>query len=386
MTDASLFNEWAQLQKMGGRLAWDGAAGEPIDKGYEGLVAAANSLVSSARGALPRLPKIHFDIFDCALPNAVAFLFKDRYFVGMTVGLRYLIESIIYRMLSDPRAFPNIGDPSKESEPQPLPYYRPDVLDMINVGAIRLPKSQRRFDFAAFLIQKAVMFLVAHEITHIAHGHLAYLQSTSGTGTIAEFGFQARSEAELIENQALELDADAQATSSGIDSIIVAHTYPNTFKPSWSPGPVSVQFDLFAWAFAANSLFRILGEIPFSPLELPKESYPPNPMRRMFLIHCAWVHFFQAANLVESEKPRRDSFLDSLRRGSGCVQDVFGILLNTPSSLKILETAYQSESIQHLNRVLKYWNDPLRRRLVPHSFDELSIYDDELAERLAAAG
>jgi hypothetical protein len=253
MSDESLFNEWAQLQGMGSRLAWDGAAGEPVDKGYEGLVAAANSLVSSAQGALPRLPKIHFDIFDCARPNAIAFLFKDRYFIGMTVGLRYLIESVIYRMLSDPRTFPNIGDSSQETEPQPLPYYRPDVMDMISLGALRLPKSQARFDFAAFLIQKAVMFLIAHEITHIAHGHLAYLQSISGKGTITEFRFQAMSEADLIENQALELDADGQATSSGIDSIIVAHTYPKTFTPSWSPGPVSVQFDLFAWAFAANS-------------------------------------------------------------------------------------------------------------------------------------
>ncbi len=87
----------------------------PVKAGYDAVAERARDLIACARRAVDGLPPIHFDFILNPTINAVAFRASNRYFIGINTGTLFMLRMVISRMLSDPRAFPSIGDPSRKS-------------------------------------------------------------------------------------------------------------------------------------------------------------------------------------------------------------------------------------------------------------------------------
>ena len=180
MSDADIFHRAVILD--GGRLKRNWPPGSPPEQVYGSLANWAESLISSARELVPGLPHIHFDFILDGKPNACAFKAEGRYFIGITTGIRYLLELVFYRILSDSRLLPFIGNPSAEADDlPPLTGYAAHAQEMYETGMRpNRPKTDPRWSYAIHLLRQAIFFLVGHEIAHISHGHVDYMESKTG--------------------------------------------------------------------------------------------------------------------------------------------------------------------------------------------------------------
>ena len=159
--------------------------------------------------------------------------FKDegRYFIGVTTGLRFMVNFVFFRMLSDARMFSNIGNSAVEqSSFPPLSDYTTDAEEMSQKGVhTGPPKDAVRFAYAVDLLTSAMFFVIGHELAHITRGHVDYLNSQTGTPIISECNepnkevlgaaWNLPTEQEKAERQAIEMDADKRSVLSSIASV-----------------------------------------------------------------------------------------------------------------------------------------------------------------------
>lgn len=95
------------------------------------------------------------------------------------------------------------------------------------------------------VFQAALVYILGHEIAHVSHGHLEFLQSS----TFAEFSLTDEDRALTL--QTLEMDADASATSSVYDvfeHLMKMDTFDNAAN---KPAPMLLRKHYVAGAFFA---------------------------------------------------------------------------------------------------------------------------------------
>lgn len=142
--------------------------------------------------------------------NAYAFTRQGRYFIGFFVGTMYLLNTMFSRMLSDRRILPTVGNIQLEAEnPQSLQGLPLDAKEACASGFYPSePQCPVRSWWKGRLTLIAFFFLVKHEITHIADGHVDYWSKRHGTPFLGELGRTGPSESDVLTRQSLEVMAD----------------------------------------------------------------------------------------------------------------------------------------------------------------------------------
>jgi hypothetical protein len=133
-------------------------------------------------------PPFHFDYIDSTIPNALAFLYKDFAFVGVTLSLVVeLFETCVQLSRAE-----KVG---------------------ILLGTVPAPEKQHRILKLCHDIQ--LSFVFAHEYTHIVHGHMLPAKPDSAFADEVGAGDEGS-----IELQAHEIDADAYATFLVVNGLL----------------------------------------------------------------------------------------------------------------------------------------------------------------------
>jgi hypothetical protein len=364
MNDAEIFDDW--MSRHGGRFKREKLPEPRMKEHYRQIEEWAQTLISSARGAVPGLPGIHFDFVLNSEPNAFAFRSRGRYFIGITTGIRYLLELVMFRMLSDSRLLEMIGEPSGEADDlPPLSGYVPRAEDMYRAAVYPIqPRTRARWSYATHLVQQAILFLVGHEIAHISLGHVDFLASKSGSPFIAEVGWIDTDQEGQIERQTLEWQADLRSLASGMASIKLTYESHNLDIPGWAKSPQAPGLLIFHWAFAVNSLFRLLGDGRFNPTNLAGESYPPTPMRRAMLMTevYGWV-------MENWKQVPKKAVVAAIRLALQQTEAAFLTILGENATLGGLPEAFSHESRDHHKRLVKYWLNGLSDRVAPFSYE-----------------
>ena len=358
--DAEIFRR--ETAALGGPIPRDSLPA-PVKAAYDEVAERAEDLIACARGALDRLPPIHFDFIHNAAINAVAFRADGRYFIGINTGTLFMLRMVIGRMLADPRAFPSIGDPSEEvGDLKPMQDYRPNADAILRTNRLLKPRNAIRRAYADALEEQALMFFIGHEIAHISRGHVDYLLETRRTPQLSEFG--AKDETLRLERQSLELDADRCSVQSRIGSLWVTQQQPNYTGPPWAPGDNGPRHLMRLWSVALSILFQLFGDVRFSGSELSEANYPPLPIRwlqvemyGLWLIDTKWDAGLKAVAI------------DAINQGRDEAADAFSTILGQTVTLDGFVQATTPSAKDHAMRLHEYWESTL---------DELRSYSYEL--------
>ena len=176
-------------------------------------------------------PYIYFNYIDNADLNAQVKKINDEtYLIGINAGTIFILHDLFNRILSNPNILKTIGDPTLETQVNPtLRNYYNDANLLVSCGdpnydshKMIIPEDKSRILYANHLIEITIDFLIAHELTHIANGHIAYAEA-KGINIHEERNIQTNKEVDILTIQTLEMDADAMAISKGLSNAIKRH-------------------------------------------------------------------------------------------------------------------------------------------------------------------
>ncbi len=353
MTNAEIFHQAATRHGCGPRLAREKHAGTPAGEGYAYVAQQAETLITSARQFLPRLPQIHFDFVWNGAVNAFAFKDNGQYFIAVTSGAIVLLHIVLNRILADSRLLPHVGDSGSEvSDLPPLVGLIPDAQRMYEAGTLTPigPRTKARAAYANHIFSEATLFLIGHEIAHITHGHVDYLDSKTANPILPEIGWSLTSPVGSIERQALEADADTRSMYSRLESARLTLIKPGQQAPTWSSALLGVKDVLFDAVFSVNVLFRIFGDTRFAGTDLSTASYPPFPIRRAALgAYSAW--YSQSAWGPE----HMDATTVAIRYATLGADSVFATITGDSPSQEGIKEGISREGMEHYKLLQDCW-------------------------------
>ncbi len=145
--------------------------------------------------------------------NALAMpKFNGTHFIVINIGVVPILQSLYGQLMSSPTFRPDIGNIAIEI-PQEKIKIRNDISGVVALGPKDGPKCPIRRAFASMLASEASKFLLLHEFTHIAHGHVSPntpLVEIAGESDLAD----------NIQSHTLEMDADAGAVVKSFNELI----------------------------------------------------------------------------------------------------------------------------------------------------------------------
>jgi hypothetical protein len=375
MTDAEVFDQFVTTHGMGTRFEPKVRMTlEHWNRTYGHIHRYAEHLIGSARTLIPNLPPIYFDFIYNPKVNACAFKDKGRYFIGITTGLRFMVEFLFFRMLTDARMFTTIGNPAaEESSFPPVANYSTDAEDIsrrkLYTGP---PKDAVRFAYAVDLLTSAMFFVIGHELAHITRGHVDYLNSQTGTPIISECdepnagvlgaAWNLPTEQEKAERQAIEMDADRRSMFSSMAS--VKNKYEAPEGAAMLNGRNTIECLLFDWSVAVNTFFRLFGDLRATHRHVEQGYYPPIPIRRYMavrLAHAAVVDIWKAPIATEESKRL-------LMAGAEYPEAMFQILTGQPSGSGLTD-AFSKDGHEYVIKLFRYWGETLGAKIQKHAFE-----------------
>lgn len=346
----------------GGIFRWEEAP-EPARTVYKIVLERASDLVASVRSALPLLPEIEIHFVRSPRINAAAYLYNGSFYIGLTTGIVVMTRFFFGQMLAEPTLFPNIGNSNLEhAEGDRLRGYIPDAEELVLQRIIPVaPLCPTRRDYADFLWDQSMMFLVGHEIAHIAHGHLGYYVNKTGVNSMVELGAIGHQVGEL-DRQSIEMDADRRSAFSRFDSGKIS-LESDMRRPNWYRTEGDKEQWLFDSAVSTNVLFRLLGDSHFNHARLSEIPYPPLPLRRIMLeMVTAYVAIETWPELT------RDQIADALVSARDATENAFALLTNQDPDFEGLREALGPVGMSHYDSLQTHWNEQVLPRVRPHAY------------------
>lgn len=344
----------------------------------------ARGFLQSAATALPEMPPIYFDFIDDWEFNARTIPYDGRYFIGVTRGAVATLGVLFDRMLADPQVLPFIRDPEEEVADLPLlPDIGTDFIQSVaSVPTFPRPRSPARRGTARRLAELALDFLTAHEFTHIANGHLDYLQTTQGSLAIDEVSGAtgaSRNSESALSNQNMEMDADVAA---------VYLTLVNEWSrvtgllpipgPEWDyiysrPGIVTLQ-----WSWAVGSLFRLFGDARLSEGGATLELHPRPRLRSVMIQQAAErVPIPEGLDTHPAFQGHgEDHKIPTIIAGHRDVEKIFSQLTGQPAATEGIDDAWGEVGKSQMNRLQDHWRTKLKEELLEFAYQPLSDYGD----------
>lgn len=360
MNDIDIFN--TVTASIGGRFPLE-IIPDQIKKVYDEVAERANDLINVARKHVPNLPPIYFDFIHNSSINAVAFKAAGRYFIGINTGTIFMLRSVIGRILSDARMFRRIGNPDKElNDLEPLLDYSVNADDLAKKMPIMTPRDPIRTSYAWFLQDQAIMFLVGHEIAHITRGHVDYLANKKNIITKEVDENLVGDNKEIIQRQAIEIDADGRSIISRIDSLRITFEDAEIGPPPWAGNTKSAGQIIQDWAVSVNIIFNLFGSNRFTFSELKGTNHPP------LLLRQAMCNAKSATEIVQIWDKRLESVvMNSLNGARDETNEAFRILLGhtlVPAS-ETIKVNFKDHALQLLDE----WNSHMRFEMKGFSYE-----------------
>ena len=180
---------------------------------------------------------------------------------------------------------------------------------------------------------------------------------------IDEMGWVPFDSEKMLERQSIEADADRRSTFSRIASIELQHLNHSKEIPAWANSVESPKKLLFDWTLAVNILFRLFGDIRFSPKQLLHEFYPPLPLRRMMVSGATLACASSWDAITE------DDSAFAVRTAVKYCEYAFATILGENPSMEGVRNANSLECREHNRLLVKFWYETMRDRIVKHSYE-----------------
>jgi hypothetical protein len=227
---------------------------------------------------------INPNFIDAPSCNAEADVYKSMGMIGLYKGLVLLPIDLFLRMFSHPDFLRSEGNPRNElrsaqhsdgviNDYDALIEKRKRGRRPLHPIAPRDPTRRRLAGVCADIVWR---FIAWHEMVHILHGHVGYLNhkysrrfSAKAARTITVPPLSP----EDLDFQAIELWADSYGAMASLRNLLTV--------PDSAGAYAAITNDrqrLFLWSLSLFTLFRLLG-FEIDPLNLRNSNYPPNPVR-----------------------------------------------------------------------------------------------------------
>jgi hypothetical protein len=235
---------------------------------------------------------IEVGFFDHLQFNAFAWT-GERDLIALSGVVPITLMRIFNYLLAHPDVLPWIGSPQageqefKKHEVLKLNHF----MDFTNLSNDPVIKDSERFRASRWLYERAIDFIVYHELGHIWNGHTRYLKSAYGFASIDELSLTDGVGPVQLDRQTLEMDADGFAVYELLrrnyesDKWCDANLEEMTFK-----GSTPVVLALLA-PYVVFRLFHDMSSLE----EAQKFVHPPAPLRMRMMIGYA-------ANLIHGGK------------------------------------------------------------------------------------
>ena len=218
--------------------------------------------------------ELYLDFTDDGTCNAVAGIHDLLGLIAVSKGAIMLPLEMFFNIFSHPAILPGVGH-NKDERIGPrhreglLTDY--DALCSMRVKAGRSvwpkkPIDPVRTESAQLCSEIIWSFIVMHEIVHIVHGHVGYLNTPTRASRTS---------------QMIPVDLEMQAIEVWADSMAISVTLRGLLTKSWESVLWNVfrspEQKIFIWSFAIYTLFRIWG-MEIDPANLHGD-HPPIALR-----------------------------------------------------------------------------------------------------------
>lgn len=319
------------------------------------------------------IPNIYFDYIDNAYFNAVASISSEGiYLIGLNVGSVIIIYDLFFRMLANPNILQHIGMSSLEKNVQPTirNYYTDANLMLIygdfdyNKYQMAIPLDKVRQIYARHLVDIAIDFLVAHELTHIINGHIDYLNEKSDISEYEERIF-VYNENDVLTRQTLEMDADSLAVSKGLANAIRRHLGEQKVSEDRKPFYSSFNDTVFNWGLAVLSMIRVWVECNVYKTVNSKILTHPHPRLRQVMILATVHEYLLNYYPVQYKDFEKEIFGEIIKTVELTYNSVTGKNIDKDEFLRAIKSGEE-----YVPKVLQHWEN-IRKDLLKNSYVEL---------------
>ncbi|WP_035052796.1 hypothetical protein [Carnobacterium pleistocenium] len=331
-TTKELFNEYLDGNSFNGEL-------DEFEKYMMGVV--KDSYEVMLQESPESYPEVYLGIVNDYTFNAIAFKYKNNYFIGLNIGLIRIVKNFYNYLFSRNDVFKEI-DTSEEQNPDidinlsELDNYIDTIGDLFNNYDFEsvYPKSKERKNNAKHFAANAVSYLFFHEYGHIVHGHLDYSIKTNKNFVF--FESNSKNEGNLI-SQCLEMDADSFAATKTI-SLIKDPEF-------WSGSALTT-------GFSSVFMFQLLSTKIDNLNELSNYSHPIPAIRQMIYLNMVYAFFYQFSE--KSAEEIAFKVVDVVLKEHKIVfMDVLGL---EKESLAIVNSVNEKVN-QHFKIIMNTWNE-----------------------------
>lgn len=199
-------------------------------------------------------PPFHFDYVAANVPNAIAFRCDDYSFIGVTIPLVSLLDETCHRLSTSPQVAISLGA-------------RPELAEPI----------------ASILFASQLTFVVAHEYTHIVHGHCPAMQ--------AEVMFPNEikdTDVGNLASQAHETDADSYAVYHVLQHLFNNERRPHTvglLEIDEKSTDVQDAILLASFVIAVGGFLYVRPPVAIDAIRVYKLTHPPQAVRMNLVMH-----------------------------------------------------------------------------------------------------
>lgn len=373
MDDTAHFDTILRDNELGPRF--DGSRTPTHAAEVERFTQRARDIIASAVPKFAGLSGIFVAVIEDPEFNAWATRVKDvdedryKYFIGIHGGLLTIVNFVVNRMLADPRTFPNIGEPKGERDNLPLfSKLTPNAIDC-NLCSVR-PQNWRRELYAVHLSHLVFDFIVAHEVTHIGNGHVAYTDAEYGLPFMRERRWLEGTPEGNLESLTMEMDADFKAAELAVLNVRRLVGMRAQLPKEWADyysDPARAMFD-FAAAISIQS--RMFGDTRLALTSLAIEDHPPDSWRQLMVLNVMGNY----AEQIWGEAIGA-SIMASINRAITEVEEAIERLTGRPQQVQGMHDVWHGEGWDYAAALTGCWNNTLRAKLAKYAFVELpSIY------------
>ena len=369
MDGPSLFDEYVGNNELGPRVI-SSALPPPIAKEYDRYLRRVRSFVDSAKARLPRLTPVYADFVQHPEFNAHAVAAGGMHLIVIFDGIPVVTTAVIRRMLADRRLFCHAGDAELESDGLPE-YIRitPNASELMRTVTAVSPKDTRRLLYCYQLQNAAFDFLAAHELTHIAHGHVNTSASV-GSALLGEMNWLETTPEGNLESQTMEMDADFNAAK-----LLMQHIDGLWQQHETLPAPMNeYYFDrskaVYDAAAAISIIFRLFGDKTFSGVDLDRRQHPPMGWRQMWIMNTlgSYVEHLWGEGMMQPGT-------DAINRALLDVENAFSVITGDILSVEGLEDAWGPAGRNYAQRLVDCWNGTLKAKLARHAYIDNMPHD-----------
>jgi len=209
-------------------------------------------------------------------------------------------------------------------------------------------------------------FIIAHEVTHIGHGHVDYIDTEHGLPFVSERKWLKGEPEGNLESLAMEMDADFKAAEQVVLNVrrLVAmrEQLPEVCADYYS-NPTRAMFDVAA---AISIQSRMFGDTRLALTDLASEDHPPDSWRQLMVLNVMGNY----AEQIWGEETT-SSVMASINSAIIEVEEAIERLTGRPQQVQGLHDVWHGEGWDYAAAVTGCWNSTLRAKLAKYAFVEL---------------